>query len=305
MKQERARVLIGIGGWEHEVLDQCFYPRPGMTSAEKLAYYAGFFGVTEVRPTFWDESLGAVDAREWLEGVRGAGEFLFNVKLHRAFTHERQVRPAMTRSVRSVLQELARANRLGALLMQFPYGFTNTGTNRHYVTKLAELFNGFPTYVEFRHNSWQMPGLLSFLAENGLGAVSADMPKVRQYMPFITGLSGSNAYLRLHGRNEKGWLLNAMETRYDYLYNGRELIELRRRLDELAGRAKQVMVICNNTTGGKAVATALQISCAVRAGDHFAVPAVAYRTFPSVRDLGIPAEQQETLFDQPGLRTAI
>lgn len=312
MESQRMQYLVGIGGWEHEVLDCCLYPRAGMASGEKLAFYAGFFGTTEVRPTFWDETLSSRDAREWVEAVSGARDFLFSVKLHRAFTHRREIRPAMTRNVRGILQELARHSRLGALLMQFPYGFTNTGASRHHLVKLAEVFTGFPVHVEFRHDSWQTPSLLSFLTENGLRSVSADLPRVRQLMPFLTGQAGDVAYLRLHGRNEKGWLLNSMDTRYDYLYNGREIMELRRRIAALSGRCRRVVVICNNTSGGKAVANALQLACALGQGERVAVPAAALRTFPSVQELGVPqgslAEslvEQATLFTQPGLRSAI
>jgi uncharacterized protein YecE (DUF72 family) len=304
MDTQRTQYLIGVGGWEHEVLDRCLYPRAGMTSAEKLAYYAGFFNATEVRSTFWDDTLAPGDAREWVEAVRGARDFMFCVKLHRTFTHQRKISSAITRSVRGVLQELARHNRLGALLLQFPYTYTNTGAGRHHLVKLAEVFTGFPLHVEFRHESWQSPSLRSFLADNGLRPVSADLPRVRQLMPFLTGVVGETAYLRLHGRNEKGWLLNTMDTRYDYLYNARELMELRRRLDALSGRCRRVVVICNNTTGGKAVANALQLGCALHEGDRFPVPDAAFRTFPSVQELGAPMEQA-TLFDRPGLRTAI
>ena len=135
---ERSQVFIGTGGWEHDVLDQCLYPQSGMTSNQKLAYYARFFGTTEVRATFWDESIAAADARGLAEAVEGRHDFLFNVKLHKAFTHKRELHSSMAKNNRGVLQELARHNKLGALLLQFPYGFTNTGAGRQHLVKLAE-----------------------------------------------------------------------------------------------------------------------------------------------------------------------
>jgi uncharacterized protein YecE (DUF72 family) len=47
-------LVIGVGGWEHEVFDECFYLRPRLESMEKLRQYAQFFDAVEVRPTFWD-----------------------------------------------------------------------------------------------------------------------------------------------------------------------------------------------------------------------------------------------------------
>lgn len=300
MERNSVRYRIGLGGWEHDALDRCFYPREGMGSSEKLAYYAQFFNLTEVRHTFWDDSLTSNDAHQWVDAVCEARDFLFTVKLHKEFTHKQNLHPAMATKVRGILQELARHNRLGGLLLQFPYSFTNTGSNRRHVVKLSEVFRGFPMFVELRHASWESPSLLSFLAENAMQSVSPDLPRVRQYMPFITGTVGDTAYLRLHGRNEKGWLLNAMETRYDYLYNDRELMELRRRLDALEPRCRNIMMVCNNTTNGKAVANALQLSHAIRGTSRSLVPLAAMREFPSVRDFGVAMEGQGQLFSRVG-----
>ncbi len=305
MERNLAHFLIGLGGWEHDILDSCLYPRPGMTSAEKLAFYAESFSLAEIRPTFWDADLSTSDASEWVEAVRGVRDFTFNVKLHRAFTHEQKFGPVLTRNVRGILQELARHNRLGGLLVQFPYGFTNTGANRRHIVRLAEIFRGFPMYVELRHSSWDSSSLPAFLAENAMRSVSADLPKVRQYMPCITWTVGDMAYVRLHGRNEKGWLLNGIDARYDYLYNGRELHELQRRIDVLSQRCRTVMLVCNNTTGGKAVANALQLSHAVRGGKRIAIPPPALRAFPGLSEAALPLEAQGTLFSREGVRTAV
>ena len=166
MVQAKPVVRIGLGGWEHEIFDQCLYPRAGMASGEKLSYYAGYFQTVEVRQTFWDGELTARDAREWADAVQERPGFVFSVKLHSSCTHGRSIRPEATRNVRGILQELARRNRLGSLLIQFPYAFTNTSSNRFHVVKLAELFAGFPAHCEFRHESWNQPGLMAFLEEN-------------------------------------------------------------------------------------------------------------------------------------------
>lgn len=285
MDQVKPVVRIGLGGWEHEVFDQCFYPRPGMGTLAKLTYYAQFFQTVEVRPTFWDADLGAGDARAWAGAVQESPGFTFSVKLHASCTHTRVLRPETTRNVRGILQELARRNRLGSLLMQFPYAFTNTSSNRFHLVRLAEVFAGFPAHVEFRHESWHTPGLISFLKENSLGVVAADIPKIRHYMPFLTGTAGDAAYLRLHGRNEKGWLLNAYDARYDYLYNARETREIEKRLAVLTPRCAFTTVIANNSTGGKSIPVALQLLAAVRGGKPVPVPAAALEAFPYLRPI--------------------
>jgi uncharacterized protein YecE (DUF72 family) len=296
---------IGIGGWEHEVFDQCLYPQPRMHSTERLKYYAQFFDTVEVRQTFWDDSLNAGDARQWIDAVAESRRFVFNVKLHSAFTHKKEIRPGMTTRMRSLLQEFAKNDRLGALVAQFPFSFTNTGGNRYHLAKLSEIFRGFPVHVELRHASWDQPSLLSFLGEHSLHPVSSDLPRIKQCMPFITGNVGDNAYLRLHGRNEKGWLLNSMDLRYDYLYNAKELRELERRINAFSGRGLQVTIICNNTTGGKAVANAFELTAALRKSKTVLVAPSALRAFPHLNTISGSFRLGESLLDENNLREAV
>jgi uncharacterized protein YecE (DUF72 family) len=199
--------------------------------------------------------------------------------------------------VRAILQELRAHNRLGALLLQFPYGFTNTGSNRYHLLKLAEVFEGFPVHIEFRHESWNQEGIIPFLRELTLGLVSADMPRIRSFMPFSTAMTGDAAYLRLHGRNEKGWMLNAYDARYDYLYNNRETRELVKRLRALGARSRKITVICNNTTGGKSLPLAFQLTCALRQGKPVPVPGQTLKSFPFLRSIAAPVEGDISLLD--------
>jgi uncharacterized protein YecE (DUF72 family) len=204
-----------------------------------------------------------------------------------------------------MLLELSRHNRLGALVAQVPHAFTNTSSNRFHLVKIAELFSGFPIHAEFRHDSWHHPSTTHFLEENGLQPVSADLPRVRQLMPFTTSVSGETAYLRLHGRNEKGWLLNGMDTRYDYSYNSRELRELLRRISAMTTRCRRVIVIFNNTTGGRAVANAFQLATFLRDGVQVDVPAAALRAFPHLREIARAVDPSAALFGDQIYRAAM
>jgi uncharacterized protein YecE (DUF72 family) len=286
---------VGIGGWEHDELDRHFYPRAEMEPCEKLAFYSRCFDIVEVRATFWDGSLSVDDARSWADAVSANRRFRFSIKLHASFTHKREMKPQLTRTTRALLQELARRDRLSGLLMQFPYSFTNTSASRFHLVKLAELFRGFPLFVEFRHDSWNHPSVLHLLEENNVRLVSADLPRVRNFMPCTTSVIGETAYVRLHGRNEKGWLLNSPDTRYDYLYNTRELREIGRRLDMLRKRTKEVVVVCNNTTNAKAVANAFQIMSMVTQG-KVAISANALNSFPHLHE--IAGDSSTPLMDQ-------
>jgi uncharacterized protein YecE (DUF72 family) len=107
----------------------------------------------------------------------------------------------------------------------------------------------------------------------------------------VTGVVGDTAYVRLHGRNEKGWLVNGLDTRYDYLYNARELREIARRLAALGEKAKHITVIFNNTTGGKAIANALQLISMLRDGKSILVPQAISKSFPDLmNDMSVVIE---------------
>lgn len=300
---EQGSVLVGTAGWEHEEYDSVFYSSAGMEGTEKLAAYARAFDAVEVRPTFWDLTLTAEDARSWVEAVGGNARFRFLVRLHRSFTHGGTSDAASRRAARAVLQELARHDRLGGVLMQFPYACTATGANRFHVGRLAEAFGGFPLFAEFRHNSWDQPWLLPFLREHGVRIVNADLPRVARLMPFLTGTIGDTAYLRLHGRNERGWLAEQWDARYDYLYNAREVREIGRRIALLKEKCIRVFVICNTTPGGKAIATAVHLSAVTGARRPVTAPARTIDAFPSLRGIALP-EQAETLFSAEALRRA-
>jgi uncharacterized protein YecE (DUF72 family) len=288
-------IAIGLGGWEHEILDRCFYHDAARSSLEKLAFYAAYFDFTEVRASFWDDSLTLRDAEDWVSAVGSNRRFKFGIKLHQSFTHKREVTPRTTRGVREILHGLARHNRLAGLLAQFPYSFTNTGSTRFHLVKLGEIFSGFPVFVELRHSSWDNGSLRHFLADNLLQPVNVDLPRLKGMMSCRSDVVGDGAYLRLHGRNEKGWLLNGIDARYDYLYNLREIREILRRADCLAQKAKHVIVVCNNTTGGKAVANAFQLKAAVSEGKNLLIPENTLRVFPHLQKLALPNTGQMNL----------
>ncbi len=294
--QETTRYYVGIGGWEHDLLNGCLYPDAGATSSQKLSYYARWFNTVEVRPTFWDDTLDAGDAREWVLAVREQKDFLFSVKLHSALTHKHALAVPKTGNMESLLEMLNSHGRLGAVLAQFPYSFTNTGANRQYLEMIAIRFAAFPLHVELRHASWDYPGLHALLSELKVGSVNVDLPRIRQLIPYIPRMSGDRAYLRLHGRNEKGWLLNTFDGRYDYLYNNREMQEIRRRVFALPPDCSRAFVVWNNTTAGKAVANALQCMAMLRSNGTIPAPPLALQAFPWLKEFTRTASGDAPLF---------
>lgn len=297
MSQNGIRYHVGIGGWEHDVLDRSLYPSAGLLPATKLEIYARYFDVTEIRPTFWDDTLGADDAREWVRAVETRPDFRFIAKVHASLTHGRTITAPVIRSLTDVLTALQQSGHLGAVLAQFPYAFTNTGANRFHLEKLAAALKGFPLHIELRHASWEGPSLAPFLQDIGASSVHADLPRIKQFPVTFPRPRGERAYFRLHGRNEKGWLLNTYDTRYDYLYNARELRELKRRIDGTPTECRDAYVILNNTTNGKAVANAFEMLSALHDGCSVPMPVQTLQAFPHLAPIARREAATGSLFE--------
>lgn len=304
MELKTGRVRIGVGGWEHDILDSVFYGTPGLGSEAKLARFARHFDCVEVRQTFWDGALTADDAARWIDAVADSSAFRFVVKLHRSFTHEKQAPPDLRVRVRSLVGLLDRSGRLGTLLAQFPFSFTNTGANRKTLSTIAELFRGFPLSVELRHASWHGAAILRLARDLGFALVSPDLPRLPQFFHLHGGTGDGISLLRLHGRNEKGWLLKRTDERYEYLYNVRELLELRRRTEAAGNPGRDVYVVFNNTPGGRALVNALQFTASLGEGRPLSVPPQLLAAFPQLRSITDPSLGEESLFSGEPIRTA-
>jgi uncharacterized protein YecE (DUF72 family) len=296
--------FTGLGGWEHEALDACLYPVPAMESGDKLRFYARYFSAVEVRSTFWDESLGAPDARAWADTVAFRKDFCFIPKLHAALTHGRTLTSPVAARQNELCHELQAAGKLGAVLAQFPLAFTNTSANRYFLGKLAALFGGLPVHIEVRHASWNTPSFLSLLDDLGLRPVSSDLPRMSPYFSFQTRTAGTQAYLRLHGRNSRGWMVREYDARYDYLYNAKELLEIRRRCAALPPALDRVLVLWNNTTGGKAVANAFQFLATLR-GEAVPIPQKTLTAFPELQRCARPSDTGPDLFTEEPYKQVI
>ncbi|MGA9979840.1 MAG: DUF72 domain-containing protein, partial [Candidatus Sulfotelmatobacter sp.] len=135
-------VRIGTAGWSYKDWDGVFYPS-GMQRRKQhpLDYLARFFDTTEINTSFYGP-LKPELAKLWCRKVAAVNpRFLFTAKLFRAFTHSpiavmeptsaATIRPTDEDEMRTRegLDAIANEGRLGALLIQFPVSFKNTGLN--------------------------------------------------------------------------------------------------------------------------------------------------------------------------------
>jgi len=162
------------------------------------------------------------------------------------------------------LEPLRSADKLGAILLQYPDWFGISREHKAEIERARELLPDDRLAVEFRNHTWMSERnsaeTLAFLRANGLTYVAVDEPQgfPSSVPPIAAVTSDDLAIVRFHGRNAEHWKkpgLTAAE-RFDYSYSEEELREWLVPIRRLAEEAKEVHLLMNNCYADKAVRNA-------------------------------------------------
>jgi len=255
-------IRFGVAGWDYKDWWGPVYPVPRPRGFDPLGFLARFIDTVEINSTFY-RPASAKSAMSWVHRVADNPRFRFTAKLYQRFTHQRD--EAWTRNdveeVKAGLAPLLEADRLGCVLIQFPWSYKRDDASREWLDDLVRAFSDFPLAVEVRHSSWNVPEFYAALRERGIGAVNIDQPVFRHSIKPGAEVTSGVGYVRLHGRNYGNWFRESAESheRYDYLYPKEELQEWLDRIHEVAERAQETYVITNNHYRGQAPANALMM----------------------------------------------
>jgi uncharacterized protein YecE (DUF72 family) len=211
--------------------------------------------------------------------------FRYTAKLWRGFTHERNATSADESEFKTGIDPLLRADRLGALLLQFPISFRNTPEDRQYLLALRRRFADYPLVLEVRHASWTDPNTLDMLAELGIGFCNIDQPLLGKALRPSAEATSATGYIRLHGRNYKEWFAENKQPsdRYNYLYRLPELEPWADRVRSVNERTRSTYVVTNNHFEGKAVVNAIQLAALL--GKPIDPPSQLLTHYPELRKL--------------------
>jgi uncharacterized protein YecE (DUF72 family) len=294
-------VFFGVAGWSYPDWEGVVYPRG---TRDRLRYLAGFVDLIEVNASFY-AFMTPSNSEDWLVRTADLPDFRFAAKAHRAFTHEPEAAggAAEAHAFRAFLEPLRRSGRLTALLFQFPFSFQDSPGTRRRLERLSESFAGLPRVAELRHASWQEPQAWRLLERLGFSVANLDFPTGSRGFTERAAATGEPGYFRLHGRNAVDWFRPdaGRDARYDYLYGDDELEELAERIEELAKRFRQLVIVTNNHYRGQALANLAEL--AVRTGaPRRPLPEPLLATYPRLAAVGYPAPALETL--QPKATTA-
>jgi uncharacterized protein YecE (DUF72 family) len=280
--------LVGPAGWSYTDWEGIVYPHHKPRGFHEAAYLAQFFDTIEINTSFYSPPRPQV-VKAWAGRVAFNPNFRFTAKLWKRFTHERNANIQDEKTFKQGLAPLVNAERLGALLLQFPWSFKNTPENHEYLSGLVMQFMEYPLVLEVRHSSWNTAEVFEWLAGLGVGFCNIDQPVIGQSIAPSARATAPVGYVRLHGRNYEHWFTSNEhpEERYNYLYTQAELEPWAARIQKIAQHTQVTFVITNNHFRGKAIANALQLIRLLR-NQPVRVPETLMALYPELEKIAAP-----------------
>jgi uncharacterized protein YecE (DUF72 family) len=289
---------IGPAGWAYKDWAGYVYPQPRPKDFHPATFLAEYFDTIEINTSFY-HPMQADHAAQWIDRVAANPRFMFTAKLWKKFTHEQDATVHDEREARAGLDVLQAGNKLGALLLQFPFSFHREPQNIDYLAKVLKRFASYPLVVEVRHATWNVPATFDLLREYSAGFCNIDQPIIGRSIEPSTAATAPVGYVRLHGRRYDTWFTDDAEVapheRYNYLYSKEELAPWAARIQNLNKQAATTFVITNNHYQGKGVVNALQlISTLTKAKVN--VPEPLRQHFPQLDAIASSGPAEPTLF---------
>jgi uncharacterized protein YecE (DUF72 family) len=247
-------VRIGTAGYAYRGWVGSFYP-PGLRPQELLAYYARQFPAVEINSSFYGVPTAANAERMARRTPEGFG---FTLKVPKSASHGRSTDdlPAF----RLAVDRIAAAGKLLGLVFQVPESFRDTPRNRAWLAFVGALLQPHRVAVEFRHRSWERPGLDEWMEQLGLDLVSVAVPEIASLFPNGLRIANRRVYVRMHSLISENWY-GGGSGRYNFSFPDDVLRDWAGTLQSAAerGLADEGLVFFNNDGGGQAVANARRL----------------------------------------------
>src|SRR5438876_153270 len=160
------------------------------------------------------------------------------------------------------------AGKLGVFLLQLSPAFSPRKHELGELIQLIEMLSDYDLAIEFRNRNWaigdQLESTIDFVRKHHATFVNVDAPVSDHFMVMpsdVDEVTNSNvAYLRLHGRNVKGYITGkTVAARFDYDYSDNEIAEVAERSKKLARESHELHVIFNNNNLDYAPRAALHL----------------------------------------------
>jgi uncharacterized protein YecE (DUF72 family) len=271
-----AAIVVGTSSWADPGFVNHWYAK-GVAARDRLRFYAERFEIVELNSSFY-AIPPARNVERWAE-VTPDG-FRFHAKLHRLLSwhatkpdalppdmrdglelnsrgnvvRDKELQREMVKRMAESMQPLDEAGKLGAYLLQLSPAFRPRDCRLEELDPILDGFTPHPVAVEFRYRAWmkekRRKEVFSYLSDHDAVYASVDAPLADHVpiMPPIDAVTNNHlAYMRCHGRNERGYMSGrTVAERFDYDYSDEELEEIADRARTLADDADEVHVLFNN-----------------------------------------------------------
>jgi uncharacterized protein YecE (DUF72 family) len=230
-------LYIGTSGYSYPAWRNQFYPS-GLPQKEWLSFYARHYNAVEVNATFYRPFAKSVFTH-WHEMT--PSDFHFNIKGSKVITHEKLLENVSGELQKFVTSSSALAEKLAAILWQFPSSAHADTLHERLAQFLPMLSSEVKHVFEFRHASWFNDETYALLNQHDAGFVINDSPR----FPSRDVETDHVMYDRFHGPDKL----------YNSLYSPDQL---RSWADKIAPRLSQndVYLFFNNTMAGQALENA-------------------------------------------------
>jgi len=291
-----SEIYIGPAGWSYPDWHGVVYPAERPKGFSELNFLSNYFNTVEINSSFY-RIPSVKNVNNWVNQIKHHPSFMFCVKLWQNFTHT-EMNPAsqQTSEFRNALEPMLKENRLGALLIQFPWRFKLNDENLAQLNTILSEFHEFPCAVEFRHNSWIQDKVFDTLAEHRCAFVNIDQPVIGDSIPPTAKETSSIGYVRFHGRNYANWFKegSGRDARYDYLYQKDEIDSWMENIRKIAEQTLGTFIIFNNHFRGQAVVNALQLDHMLT-GKKVPAPSHLVNVYHSLDGVAVADDAGQTL----------
>lgn len=211
-------LLIGTSSWSSSDWLGSFYPA-NLKPGQFIEAYARRFRAVEIDSTYYSIPSPHVVAR-WRE--RTPPGFVFTAKIPGVITHEKVLKDCQAELTAFLNTIELLGDRLGPLLLQFPYFNRNVFPSREPFEKLLKPFlqalpKEFKFALEIRNKNWLSWDFLELLRDHSVAfalVAQAWMPRIDTLAKALDLLTADFAYVRFIG-DRKG--IEAKTKKWDKL----------------------------------------------------------------------------------------
>ncbi len=183
-------IRIGTSGFSYKDWLGNFYPQ-FCPQADFLKYYTSRFDTVELDVTFYRIPSEAA-IKKWY--VTAPESFVFAAKFPQTVTHEGTPKSRIEFALQFVQAMRGLKEKLGPLLLQFPYGFKPTE-----LPLLEQILDALPTdlqlCVEIRNRAWLQESFYAMLRKRGIALCLVEHP----WMPHYNVKTADFQYVRFLG----------------------------------------------------------------------------------------------------------